>query len=317
MTYISTGDINGDGFPEIFAGGDSIFDIPGTVFLNRGKSSFQFAAYTDPSSFEVADMTGKGVVDLLGGSNNLEIWPNNHSLNFSSSPITFSQPTPNVSVADMDGDGHADVVTACQYSMCPGQIFYGNGAYQFTPVSLTNLNSPYVIGDFNGDGKLDIAAGGATFLNMGGRTFQEVQGSNLPLTEGIIAVVGDFNGDGKDDVAISAPGGTIIIIYYSSGDGTFYEGTVIDPGQYPGGLAVGDFNGDGRIDLAVGIMFSQQACILFNNGNGQFTRSFFASGADAIGIITSDLNTNGKSDLIIGNFVLDFAPPNIDVVFHQ
>ena len=144
-----------------------------------------------------------------------------------------------------------------------------------------------------------------------------MQGSNLPLTEGIIAVVGDFNGDGKDDVAISAPGGTIIIIYYSSGDGTFYEGTVIDPGQYPGGLAVGDFNGDGRIDLAVGFMFSQQACILFNNGNGQFTRSFFASGADAISIISSDLNKNGKSDLIIGNFVLDFAPPNIDVVFHQ
>lgn len=102
VTYISTGDINGDGLPEIFAGGDSIFDIPGTVFLNEGKSSFQLAAYTDPSSVEVWDMTGKGVVDLLGGSNNSEIWPNNHSLNFSSSPITFSQPTPNVSVADMD-----------------------------------------------------------------------------------------------------------------------------------------------------------------------------------------------------------------------
>jgi len=217
----------------------------------------------------------------------------------------------------MDSDGHADVISACQYSMCAGQIFYGNGAYQFTPVALTNLNSPYLVGDFNGDGKLDIAAGGATFLNTGSRTFQEVQNNNLPLTEDVIAVVGDFNGDGKDDVATNYGDETGISIWYSNGDGTFYEGAVIDTGQTPGGMAVGDFNGDGRTDIAVGLMFSQQACILFNNGNGQFTRSFFASGADAVAIVASDLNKNGKSDLIVGNFVLGYAPPNIDVIFHQ
>jgi hypothetical protein len=314
---ISTGDINGDGLPEIFLGGNPMFGTPGTVFLNQGNSSFQLAAYTDPSSFEVADMTGKGVVDLLGGTTNLEIWPNNGSLDFSSSPITFSQPTPGVTVADMDGDGHADVVSACQFSMCAGQIFYGNGAYQFTPVSVANLNEPYVIGDFNGDGKLDIAAGGATFLNTGNRTFQEVQNSNIPLSSAGLVAVGDFNGDGKDDVAINGADGTIIIIWYSKGDGTFYEGTVIDPGQYPGGLAVGDFNGDGRLDLAVGLTLSYQVCLAFNNGGGQFTRSFFAAGANGGEIAASDLNSNGKTDLIIGNYMLQIAPPNVDVMFHQ
>jgi hypothetical protein len=53
---------------------------------------------------------------------------------------------------------------------------------------------------------------------------------------------------------------------------------------------VGDFNGDGRTDLAVGLMLSQQVCLLFNSGNGQFTRSFFASGASALAMTTSDLN---------------------------
>jgi FG-GAP-like repeat/FG-GAP repeat len=137
--------------------------------------------------------------------------------------------------------------------------------------------------------------------------------------EGITSphVIGDFNGDGKDDIALNLPGESTISIYYSNGDGTFYQGVQVDPGQYPGAMVVGDFNGDGRPDLAVGLMLSQQACILFNNGNGEFTRSFFASGAFAVAITTSDLNRDGKPDLVIGNFVLDSAPANVDVVFHQ
>ena len=313
MTELSTGDINGDGYPDIFVGGNPINStpIPGTVFINQGGTSFNLAAYTDPSTFEIADLTGKGVVDLLGGDANLEIWPNNGTPNFSSSPLTFSQPTANITVADMDGDGYPDIVSTT------GQIFYGNGNYQFTPVSVAGIASPYVIGDFNGDGKLDIATGSGTFLNTGNRRFQEVATNNLPLINGAMAVVGDFNGDGKDDVAINLPGEAVISIYYSKGDGTFYEGTEVDPGQYPGAMVVGDFNGDGRPDLAVGLMLSQQACLLFNNGNGEFTRSFFASGAFAVAMTTSDLNRDGKPDLVIGNFVLDSAPANVDVMFHQ
>jgi hypothetical protein len=313
MTSVSTGDITGDGLQDIFVGGNFIdASIPGTVFLNQGGTSFSLAAHTDPTSFMVADLTGKGVVDLLGGNTNLEIWPNNGTASFSSSPITFSQSTSSVAVADMDGDGHPDIVSAT------GQIFYGNGAYQFTPVTLSNLNwGPYVIGDFNGDGKLDIATGAGTFLNTGNRTFQQVTNNNLPFTGGVIAVVGDFNGDGKDDIAVNLPDDPSVAIYYSNGDGTFYEGAIADAGQEPAVMVSGDFNGDGRTDLAAGLLLSQEVCILFNAGNGQFTRSFFASGALAAAMVTSDLNHIGKSDLVIGNFVFDFAPPNVNVVFHQ
>jgi len=129
--------------------------------------------------------------------------------------------------------------------------------------------------------------------------------------------VGDFNGDGNDDVAISLPGEGTISIYYSNGDGTFSQGAQVDPGQLPQTMVVGDFNGDGKLDLAVGLENSQQVCLLFNNGNGQFTRTFYASGANAVAITASDLNRNGKLDLGIGNFVLDFAPPNVDVMFHK
>lgn len=57
--------------------------------------------------------------------------------------------------------------------------------------------------------------------------------------------------------------------------------------------------------------------MLFNNGNGQFSRSFFASGAFGAPIVTADLNHNGKTDLVIANYQFIFAPPNVNVVFHQ
>jgi len=308
---LSAGDINGDGLPDLFIGGASIAGLPGNVFLNQGNDSFQFAANTDPSSFMAADLTGRRVVDLIGQQgSSLVIWPNNGTADFSSSPITTPAPAEGpLTVADMDGDGHPDIVA-------PGVILYGNGSYQFTAMNLNMLPGPYVIGSFTGSGRLDIASGADAFINMGNRTFQQVV-SSLPLQNGALAVVGDFNGDGKDDVAINLPGDGSIAIYYSRGDGTFYQATQVDPGQIPKALAAGDFNGDGKVDLAVGLELSQQACIFFNSGNGQFTRSFFASGADTTAMIAADFNHNGRLDLVFANFLLDFEPPNVDVVFHK
>ena len=308
-TTAYAGDINGDGLLDIFIGGlpDNIF---GTVFRNGGNDSFPFAANTDPTSFMVADLTGKGVVDLIGvSSSGLVIWPNDGTFNFSSSPINLPPINGPIMVADMDGDGHPDIVGS-------GQIFYGNGAYQFTPVATPNVfPGPYLIGDFNGDGRLDIAVGGATLVNAGNRTFSVVTSDALPLVDGAVAAVADFNGDGKDDVAISD--GESVGIYYGQSDGTFFLASELNAGEFVGGLAVGDFNGDGHIDVAAGLMLAQQGVIFFNNGNGQFSRSFFASGADTVSMTAADLNHSGKTDLIITNFGLDFRPPDVDVIFHK
>ena len=314
VSALSAGDINGDGLPEIMVAGSVLpgAEIPGSVFLNEGNSSFMYAANTSPYGGVLADLTGKGVVDLLGGPlDSLEIWPNNGTLDFSSSPFTIpnSGGGPFI-VADIDGDGCPDIVAGVQ-------VFYGNCAYQFTPVALPGpTGGAYAVGDFNGDGKLDILAGTQTFLNTGNRTFKAVT-NILPIGEGSIFAVGDFNGDGKADIAINLTDENWIAIYYSNGDGTFYEGTELDPGQQPATLVAGDFVGDGQTDLAVGFILPQEVCLLFPSGQGQFTRSFFAAGATAVAMIASDLNKNGMLDLVIGNFLRISAPPNVNVVFHK
>jgi hypothetical protein len=308
----SAGDVDGDGLKEIFFGGDLPAGAHGSVFRNEGNELFQLAGATDPSAFMLADLTGRGVVDLIGVSDSgLVIWPNNGTFDFSSSPITLPAINGPITMADMDGDGHPDIVGS-------GQIFFGNGAYGFTPVSIpAAFDGPYVIGDFNGDGKLDIAMGGQTLLNAGNRTFTSVTTSSLPLVNGALAVVADFNKDGKADVAVNIPGDENIGVYYSQGDGTFYLATVVDAGGYPGALVAGDFDSDGRVDLAGGLMLSQQAAIFFNGSNGQFTRSFFASGAGTVAMTAADLNHRGVTDLVFSNFEYVFAPPNADVVFHK
>jgi len=83
VTNVSAGDINGDGLPEIMVGGNNYggANIPGTVFLNEGNSSFAFGANTPADTGVLADLTGRGVIDLLGGPlGTFEVWPNNAPL---------------------------------------------------------------------------------------------------------------------------------------------------------------------------------------------------------------------------------------------
>src|SRR6266568_5003454 len=94
-------------------------------------------------------------------------------------------------------------------------------------VAATKNGPSYIAeGDFNGDGKLDLAVTNygdnsvSVLLGNGDGTFQAARTFPVGIHPGLVAV-GDFNGDGKPDLAVSSVGDNTVSVFLGNGDGTF------------------------------------------------------------------------------------------------
>jgi sugar lactone lactonase YvrE len=174
-----------------------------------------------------------------------------------------------------------------------------------------------VTGDFNGDGKQDLAlltgsAGQYTItvlLGNGDGTFSlgpVTQATGVQQFQSMVA--GEFNGDGHLDLAITSNGyyGTFVTTLLGSGDGSFGTNktiTLFDPqsslgNQGPESMVTADFNGDGILDLA--FMGPDEVVVALGVGDGTFTLSGTLSGGGQgfEAIASGDFNGDGIPDLV-------------------
>ncbi len=157
-------------------------------------------------------------------------------------------------------------------------IFNEGGGFFSDPVYLGTGRGPdgLAVGDFNGDGKTDIAVACERdnmirmFLGDGNGTFRE-GGDTKTLAGPAYLAAADFNGDKMLDLAVGYHDSDRISVFPGSGDGTFKKPVELVSRLDPKFLVAGDFNGDKKADIAAASVFGGKLSILL--GNGDFTFS--------------------------------------------
>jgi hypothetical protein len=324
---VTTGDVNGDGKPDIIVTNYKIGTV--SVFHNTGNGTFLAqvtyptgAAY-DTWSVAVADVNGDSKRDIIVGnaaSNNIGVLFNAGNGTFSAQ-VTYStgngsQPY-SVVAADVNGDSKIDIIIA-NYGLNKVGVLLNAGTGTFgAQVTYSVGSAPFAVtvADVNGDGKPDILVANTGSNNVGvlfntgtGAFGVETTYSTGTGSQPYSVAAADFNGDGKLDIVVANYNALNVGVLLNTGNGTFVSQVTYSTGSnsYPYYVAAGDVNGDGHPDIIAANYYANNIGVLLNTGNGTFAAQLAYStgtGSEPYSVRVADLNGDGTLDIIAGNYM--------------
>ncbi|HEX8814477.1 MAG TPA: choice-of-anchor D domain-containing protein [Terriglobales bacterium] len=292
--------INGNGFTSTSAVYWNGSLRPSTLISSHQLTAQVYSSDVAKSGFGWVTVSNQGIGSAFSNVAYLEIGGTAEGVGFQSIPFDTTYPGV-VAVGDFNNDGILDFVVDCGTSDNKnGMAVYlgtGNGSFKPPLVSTRGPIRSMVVGDFNGDGNLDIATAGTdfhVFLGNGDGTFTKVS-QFVPYVQNV-TLTADFNNDGKLDLMVQQQRGGCYILF-GNGDGTFQYG---EGGAYcpANSLAVGDFNGDGYLDLASVGINGPLYISLNQGGSGEFKTSSIPITYPGETVAAADVNGDGILDIV-------------------
>ncbi len=224
-----------------------------------------------------------------------------------------------VALADVNRDGHPDIVLALE--MQPNRLYLNDGTGKFTWVKNTfadkNHDTEHVrVVDFDGDGLLDVIfvaeddQNHEFYLGNGNGTFRDESARLLSKSEGNALDVADVNGDGLPDIVIGNTGEkpeNFLWLNNKENPGHFidYSATGLPRhNDQTQSVKLADLDGDGTLDMVVGNEVPPNR-LYFNDGKGNFSER---EGAfieivplHTREVIVFDANNDGLPDILFAN----------------
>lgn len=229
-------------------------------------------------------------------------------------PAVFTIPGAATSMArgDFDGDGNLDLAVA-HFGSNEVSVSLGDGLGEFAPAATFALGgfpasypSSLTVGDFDGDGNLDLAVSNVVSDNVlvllgdGAGGFVPSPAVPVGMNPRSIAV-GDFDGDGNPDLVVTTEAAGNVSVLLGDGLGGFASASNFVAGNYyPTSIAVADFNADGNLDL-VAKNFSGVFVLLGDGLGGLVTGVSLVVGYGVGPVAVADFNLDGNVDLVAAN----------------